>query len=409
MEHELDCTLPPDYRRFMLRYGPGVLDNSTHIWSLERAVSETRAMRRRFARNWQELWDNALDLLGPDDWQRLVFIGGSSDADRFAFLPGAVPRFVEVPRGHPSILMAGASFEDLLAYLDPRTRYLPQPRRIVRRGVLETTGGSPDKNPYIHSFMPAASASPSLPAMAHKHVQIENSAGQSIASLLESIAHQDHLTAFTGDVAGTEGALQIPSYEATLGVRPDSAVVHIDVPIERQESLWQWLAARFQERNVHAALWNELGDGYVEAIGCGRASPVVAKLTASFLGEYKGRIEPIEQPAGWFASFDDATSVRTHLLSSCFNGRPRRENLVVFHPAASYLLLQLEREIRARVMEADDTIFLRVIPLYAQLEPHPHSIEVEAIGTKGYYRQGRIENVARPRWIRIPYNEPAKQ
>lgn len=161
IEEVLDCHLPPDYRAFLTTFGPGILDRETNIWTPSEVVDQTaelRAMYREPEGDERErlFWyfDNAADLLTPEDIERLIFIGHSDDGDNFAILSGDPPHYFELPRHRDDIGDGGTTMDSFLTYLDPRTRYAPQARRIVDNGVARDDDGRPDGTSYLHPFTP---------------------------------------------------------------------------------------------------------------------------------------------------------------------------------------------------------------------------------------------------------------
>jgi len=161
LEEVFDCHLPLDYRAFLMTFGPGILDQETNIWAPSQVIDQTPELRAMYREpdgdeRGRIFWyfANAVDLLAPADIDQLVFIGQSDDGDDFAILPGDPPRYVELPRHRDEVGDGGTTMENFLVYLDPRTRYDPQARRIVEGGVARDIDGRPDGTPYIHPFRP---------------------------------------------------------------------------------------------------------------------------------------------------------------------------------------------------------------------------------------------------------------
>jgi len=282
IERDVGYELPVDYRAFLTTFGPGTLDQETHIWAPSQVVDQTPELRAMYREpdgdeRGRLYWyfANAVDLLVPADIDRLVFIGASDDGDDFAILPGDPPRYVELPRHRDEVGDGGTTMENFLVYLDPRTRYDPQARRIVEGGVARDIDGRPDGTPYIHPFRPEGYKPPEDDrpwierqiTWGHGDDGLVNKSlhridiGQRptditfhmkqypLLALLEAIALRDPSARFKTEESDTPNAgLTIPRYDATLHAGPGmrGLTLYVRVLQAKAPELFRWLTTEIR-------------------------------------------------------------------------------------------------------------------------------------------------------------------
>jgi hypothetical protein len=289
IERTFDCHLPADYRAFMKILGPGTLNGYVDILSPDRVIAETVEMRDIYKEEmgpetagvapppynlfFFHIFDNAAASFQPADIDRFICIATTSVGDAHFILPDDPPRYFEVPRDSWEIAEAGTTIEEWLDYLDPRTRYQPQARRVVEQGVVHEDDGRPDGTLYVHTFTPEgyAPADPRPcveraivwghtddPRVTHSlrygydrlpDTTLElihaDMARYPLFVLLDAIAQRDPTTRFEMVAQETpEAELKVPRFEATLRAAAGhhGLTLHIRVPQEHARPLVQWLA-----------------------------------------------------------------------------------------------------------------------------------------------------------------------
>ena len=277
IEQAVEAALPAEYRAFLTTFGPGTLDQETNIWAPSQVIDQTPELRALYREpegdeQGRLYWyfDNAADLLAPEDIDRLVFIGSSDDGDDFAILPGDFPRYLELPRHREEVGDGGTTMDSFLAYLDPRTRYDPQARRIIENGMRRDDDGRSDGTPYIHSFTPRGYKPPRDPrqwikrAITWGHAD-DSRVNQSLShtvfgpppraiqfhmkqypllALLEAIALHDPSTRFEAEESDVPNAvLTISRFDATLQAGPGmhGLTLYVHAPQDHAPKLFRWL------------------------------------------------------------------------------------------------------------------------------------------------------------------------
>lgn len=291
IEQTFDCRLPADYRTFMKTFGPGNLNGYLDILSPDRVIAETVEMRDIYKDEggdapyyvfFFDCFVNAAEYFQPADIDRFVCIASSSIGDTHYILPGDPPRYFEAPRDGFEVAVTGTTIDEWLAYLDPRTRYLPQARRVVEHGVVREDDGQPDGTPYIHTFTPEGYPPPDPRpwddieivwshmgdrfvswAGGHDGRQVEftrelihdDMVRYPLLALLDTIAQHDPATRFIMKAQDApEATLEVPQYDATLraGGGQQGLTLYVHVPQEYTRELVHWLARTIGTLGVEA-------------------------------------------------------------------------------------------------------------------------------------------------------------
>lgn len=288
IEQAFGCRLPLDYRAFIKTFGPGDIDGYIAIHDPDQAIAETLEMRGIYNDEgveppWHlflyDCFDDAATYFTPDDLDRLVFFASSGAGDTYLFLPGEPPHYFELPRHRSTVGDGGTTIDSFLAYLDPRTRYQPQARRIVADGVVREDDGQPDGTLYIHTFTPEGYPPPDprpwldreivwghsddplvTYSLGYGHGRLpptnidlirDHMARYPLFTLLDAIAQRDGATRFEMEARHTpEAGLSVPCYEASLraGGGQHGLTLYMHVPKEHAEALLHWLV-----EEIHAA------------------------------------------------------------------------------------------------------------------------------------------------------------
>lgn len=285
IEQTFACRLPADYRLFMTTFGPGNLNGYLDILTPERVIAETVEMRAIYAEGGEDTadptglfffdcFDNALEFFQPADIDRFICIARSGIGDTHYILPGDPPRYFEAPRDGFEVAVTGTTIEEWLDYLDPRTRYLPQARRVVEDGIVKEDAGRPDGTLYIHTFTPEGFSPPdpdSHPWIDREVVWghegdpfVSSRGGYSygrpqdtrierihddmarypLFALLDTLAQRDPTTRFEMRAQDApEATLEVPSYEATLRAAGGQSglTLYIHTPQQQASALVHWL------------------------------------------------------------------------------------------------------------------------------------------------------------------------
>ncbi|HMA32947.1 MAG TPA: SMI1/KNR4 family protein [Chloroflexia bacterium] len=303
LEQALDTPLPPDYRAFLMQWGPGVIDREIVLYGPADVIESTHDVRDLFHVSEEEgqtrfftWYTNTTAFFVSADLDRLLSIGYSLESDYFLLLPDTPPRYFEFPRHSDSIRWVGTSMDDLLQYLNPRVRFRPQARQIVEQGILRNDDGRPNGTVYQPVFIPVGYHPPSrvfarpdgtvyqpifvpvpydqsapdptgveeeLP-WGHEDDGLVNDSigyhatGQDLTTIpfymerypvlqqLRDMALRDSTLRFEtreGDEPHAE--LQVPAFDAHITVGPGMAglALYIRVPIDNQVAFYRWLAA----------------------------------------------------------------------------------------------------------------------------------------------------------------------
>lgn len=294
VEQAFSCRLPADYRAFMTLLGPGNLNGYLDILSPDRVIDETVEMRAIYKEESRgspydlfffESFENATEFFQPTDIERFICIASSGIGDTHYILPDEPPRYFEVPRDSFEVAIAGTTIEEWLRYLDPRTRYQAQARRIVEDGVVQENDGRPDGTIYIHVFTPEGYRAPepdprlwvdheivwghSDDPRAARHLSQgytrqpetglallhDDMARYPLIALLDSIAQHDPTTRFEMIAHDTpEATLTVPQYEATLRAARGQygLTLYVHVPQEHATSALAWLVQEIRAVRAEA-------------------------------------------------------------------------------------------------------------------------------------------------------------
>ncbi len=275
IEQTFVCTLPEDYRSFVKHFGPGAFDRgSISILAPEAVIEETEFVRTLFAEPVEDprgrlfdYYDNAPDLLAPEDIGRLICIGSNSGGDYFVLLPGAQPHYFELPHSGEDIYDDGTTMDSFLVALDPRRRFAPMARLIIEHGVARILAGQPDKpytlvfTPEGHELVPQGAGSWQIEWDDGGPIRWDESRAEigyglaavrfhidhhPLLALLEMLALRDPTLSFEAVEADRpEAYLTVPRFQAelTLGARYNTLFLVVQVPHEHQEGLYRWLAS----------------------------------------------------------------------------------------------------------------------------------------------------------------------
>jgi hypothetical protein len=282
LEQTFDCRLPADYRLFMKTFGPGNLNGYLAILSPDRVIDETSEMRAIYKEDGEDpanlsglfffdCFDNAVEHFQPSDIDRFICIASSGIGDTHYILPGDPPRYFEAPRDGFEVAIVGSTLDAWLEYLDPRTRYIPQARRVVEAGMVWEDDGRPDGSPVIHTFTPEGYP-PIDPRPWNDYAVVWGHADDRLVSwsgwsygrrmeptlelihddmarypllaLLDTIAQHDPTTRFIMKAKDSpETTLEVPQYEATLraGGGQHGLTLYVHVPQVHARELFYWL------------------------------------------------------------------------------------------------------------------------------------------------------------------------
>lgn len=275
LERTFACTLPPDYRAFLTRFGAGLIGEDVHLYAPSDILQRTRKVRELLGTledagqiRFFTWYENTSALFQPQDLDRLLSIGGTMSNDYFMLLPGVPPRFFEFPRNEYEMRVAGTTMEDFLRYLEPTTRHGPQAWRIVDHGLLRETTGLPDEAPYPHSFIPEDCVSllveeeltwghsndgrvnERLPQREWgSQPPVFHMAHYPLLRLLEEMALRDPTLRFAVRESETPTAeLQVPRFPARLrtGSGLEGLTLYILIPLKQTTAFYRWLAAEAQ-------------------------------------------------------------------------------------------------------------------------------------------------------------------
>lgn len=283
IEQTYACHLPSDYRAFLTTFGPGTLEDGiwtpTEIFSPAEVIERTAELRALLREPGEEppwhllffdLQEDAATYFTPTDIERFIAIAGDAAGSTSIIVPGDPAHYYELPHEAP-VGDAGATMDELLAYLDPRVRYEPHARRIVENGRVRETDGRPDGTPWIFQFVPQGYTPAERRSMVEQEITWGHEAdglvtwslsrvdiGQRptaiqfhmehypLLALLEAIALRDPSTRFEAQESDIPTAwLTVPRFGASL--RADGGMegltLYITAPEEQVEALDRWLLA----------------------------------------------------------------------------------------------------------------------------------------------------------------------
>jgi hypothetical protein len=109
----------------------------------------------------------------------------------------------------------------------------------------------------------------------------------------------------------------------------------------------------------------------------------------------RGRGTANTNPAGWQHLDGDRGFARGHLLGRQLGGNGRdRRNLVKMHNTANSVVMQSYETAVRRRLDAGETIFYMSVPRYAGSNTMPDTIDLYAMGNRGYFQQWTVFNTA---------------
>lgn len=277
IEDTLACTLPPDYRVFLTRFGSGLIDQEIYIFAPPAALRRTREIRDLFEiledagqLRFFAWYDNTADLFQAADLDCLVCLANSMSNDYFMILPGTPPRFFEFPRYGRQVRFVGTTMEDFLQYVDPSIRYPTQNRWLVVGGIEHQTTGGSDEILYPHTFIPEGSESlfaeteilwePSDDGLLNDSLGWVDTgqdctdiafhmAQHPLLRLLEAMALHDPMLWFmAAENIIPQAELQVPQFAARLWTNSGMGglTLYILAPVEQTTELCKWIAAEAQ-------------------------------------------------------------------------------------------------------------------------------------------------------------------
>ena len=124
LARKYDTELPPGYRDFMERFGPGTYCKVLYVSSPLDAIEQTEQVRKHGAFTAHAgFWPNFADLASIEDAERLVVLATSMDGDELAFVAGEPERLYVFPRHRNEVDSVGPSFVHALGWFSHSGRY----------------------------------------------------------------------------------------------------------------------------------------------------------------------------------------------------------------------------------------------------------------------------------------------
>ena len=105
-EEKLNITFPADYRKYVMRFGEGVLGGCyIRVYPPRRVIAELDEWRQLIDEHW--FWDDGREVLTKQRALESVVIGDTLDGDQLIVHPSNSEKIYVLPRNSEDIYVAG--------------------------------------------------------------------------------------------------------------------------------------------------------------------------------------------------------------------------------------------------------------------------------------------------------------